>query len=143
MASNMPIIVLPHSVEGKVIALEHERLAMLSEIGPHTKFFFIDKLEYDKAMLVWKKSTPEGAKTCLEDLVKVLESIGDSEWETKKLEEIVVKYIKDNGKGVGDYLWPMRVALTGEKASPSPFEMADALGKTETLLKIKDAIGKL
>jgi glutamyl-tRNA synthetase len=128
---------------GKVINLERERMKKLSEIGEFTKFFFVDKLEYDSAMLAWKKSTPEGAKSSLVDLSKVLESISDSDWETKKLEEIVVKYIKDNNKGVGDYLWPMRVALTGEKASPSPFEMADALGKKEALEKIKLAINKL
>jgi nondiscriminating glutamyl-tRNA synthetase len=128
---------------GKVINLERERLKKLSEIGDYTKFFFTDNLEYDSALLVWKKSTPAGIKAALEDLLKVLEPIGESIWETKKLEEIVVKYIKDNGKGVGDYLWPMRVALTGEKASPSPFEMAEALGKKETLLKIKNAISKL
>jgi glutamyl-tRNA synthetase len=128
---------------GKVIALERERLKMLSEIEEHTKFFFVDNLAYDKEMLAWKKSTLENTRACLEDLLKVLDSIGGNDWEAKKLEEIIVKYLKDNNKGVGDYLWPMRVALTGERASPSPFEMADALGKIETLLKIKSAIGKL
>ncbi|MDD4901875.1 MAG: glutamate--tRNA ligase [Patescibacteria group bacterium] len=128
---------------GKVIALERERLKKLSEIGEHTKFFFVDNLSYDKAMLVWKKSTPESARASLEDLLKILEAIVDADWETEKIEEIVVKYIKDNNKGVGDYLWPMRVALTGEKASPSPFEMADVLGKSETIDKIKKAIAKL
>jgi glutamyl-tRNA synthetase len=94
-------------------------------------------------MLVWKKSDAAGAKACLEDLLKILKAVPESDWEMKKIEEIIMKYIKDNSKGVGDYLWPMRVALTGEKASPSPFEMAWALGKAETLLKIKGAISKL
>ena len=69
----------------------------------------------------------------------------------KKLEESIVAYIKsfgsaqdkETGTGLGDYLWPMRVALTGEKASPPPFEMAEALGKIETLEKIKKAIEKI
>jgi nondiscriminating glutamyl-tRNA synthetase len=127
---------------GKVINLERERMKKLSEIGAYTKFFFIDKLEYDPAMLVWKKSTPEKTKSSLEDLLKILDAVAEADWETKKLEEIVVKYIKDNNKAVGDYLWPMRVALTGEKASPSPFEMAWALGKAETIAKISIAINK-
>ena len=37
-------------------------------------------------------------------------------------------------------LWPMRVALTGRKASPGNFEVAEALGKTESLIRIKTAI---
>ena len=114
---------------GKVIALERDRMKKLSEIGNFTKFFFVDNLTYDRDLLVWKKSTPPGAKTALEDLLKVLDSISEADWQTKKLEEIVVKYIKDNNKGVGVFVWPMRVALTGEKASqkskvkdsPSPF----------------------
>jgi nondiscriminating glutamyl-tRNA synthetase len=127
----------------KVINLERERLKTLSEIGEHTKLFFVDNLEYDKDLLVWKKSTP--ADTCqnLKNLLELSESITETDWQTKKIEEIVMNYIKTNNKGVGDYLWPMRVALTGEKASPSPFEMADCLGKEEVLEKIKKAIEKL
>jgi nondiscriminating glutamyl-tRNA synthetase len=128
---------------GKVITLERDRLKKLSEITEYTKFFFVDNLEYDPTLLVWKKGTAEGSKAALTDLVTVLESISEADWDVKKLEELIMKYLKDNNKGVGDYLWPMRVALTGEKASPSPFEMAWALGKVETLFKITNAIAKL
>jgi glutamyl-tRNA synthetase len=128
---------------GNVIALEHERLTVLSEISQNTKFFFADELVYGKEMLVWKKSTPESAKSCLQNLYSFLENVSENDWNSKKLEELIVAYIKEAGTGLGDYLWPMRVALTGEKASPSPFEMAWALGKTETLEKIKKGIEKI
>lgn len=128
---------------GKVITLEHERLTVLSDIAPHSKFFFIDNLEYEPAMLVWKKSTGEGAKSCIKNLYTFLENVSENDWNTKKLEELIVAYIKERGEGLGDYLWPMRVALTGEKASPSPFEMAWALGKPETLAKLNKAISLL
>jgi glutamyl/glutaminyl-tRNA synthetase len=127
----------------KVINLERERLTVLSEIAPHTKFFFVDDLQYDSAMLVWKKSDAAGAKSCLQNLYRFLENVSEANWNSKKLEELIVADIKAKGSGLGDYLWPMRVALTGEKASPPPFEMADALGKTETLGKIKKAISLL
>ena len=127
----------------KVIKLCQERLKKLSDIAEYTKFFFVDNLTYEKEMLVWKKSTPEGAKSCLQILYSYLENISDENWQTKKMEEMTVAYIKERGEGLGDYLHPMRTALTGEKASPSPFEMAEALGKGETLTKIKSAIDKL
>jgi|WetSurMetagenome_2_1015567.scaffolds.fasta_scaffold05697_5 nondiscriminating glutamyl-tRNA synthetase len=127
----------------KVINLERERLKILSEIGEHTKLFFVDNLEYDKDLLIWKKSTSVDTCQNLKNMLELLESIVETDWQTKKIEEIVMNYLKINNKGVGDYLWPMRVALTGEKASPSPFEMADCLGKTETLEKIKIAIKKI
>jgi hypothetical protein len=33
--------------------------------------------------------------------------------------------------------------LSGKKASPSPFEIADILGKEKTLKRIKEAVNKL
>ena len=94
-------------------------------------------------MLIWRKSDASGAKIALNDLKDYLAEISENDWQTKILEEKVTTWLKDGNRGVGDYLWPMRVALTGEKASPSPFEMADALGKGETIAKINQAIKKL
>ncbi|MFA5248495.1 MAG: glutamate--tRNA ligase [Patescibacteria group bacterium] len=127
----------------KVVSLARERLKNLSEIGGLTKYFFCDNLEYKTELLVWRKSNAEGAKASLSDLKNYLTEFSEEDWNLKNLEEKVVAWLKDNEKGVGDYLWPLRVALTGEQASPSPFEMADTLGKTETLEKINLAINKL
>ncbi|MFH1308774.1 MAG: hypothetical protein ABIH51_02050, partial [Patescibacteria group bacterium] len=43
----------------------------------------------------------------------------------------------------GRLLWPLRVALSGKKNSPSPFEIGEVLGKQETLKRIKKAISLL
>ena len=40
-------------------------------------------------------------------------------------------------------LWPMRVALSGQKNSPGPFEIAWVLGKEKTLQRINQAQEKL
>jgi glutamyl-tRNA synthetase len=55
---------------------------------------------------------------------------------------MVVAYLKDQQKKTGDFLWPMRVALTGQKQSPGPFEISAILGKQETLNRINNAIQK-
>ncbi len=127
----------------KVVALARDRLKNLAEIGGLTRYFFYDILEYPAEMLVWKKSDAAGALAALTDLKNYLADISDNDWQLKFLEEKITAWLKENNKGIGDYLWPLRVALTGEKASPSPFEMADALGKIETLKKIDLAINKL
>lgn len=47
---------------------------------------------------------------------------------------------------VGDrgwLLWPLRVALSGKKASAGPFEIAEVLGKEKTLQRIKQAKQKI
>ncbi|MDP2630760.1 MAG: hypothetical protein Q8P56_05110, partial [Candidatus Uhrbacteria bacterium] len=47
------------------------------------------------------------------------------------------------GKNRGDFLWPLRVALTGAQRSPSPFEVAWVLGKKESLKRLEKAIEQL
>lgn len=127
----------------KVVALEQERLKKLSEIGEATKFFFLEELDYESDLLVWKKLTKDEIKNNLEKLVDFFGKISEKDWTSKKLEEKTIKHLKENDLKAGDFLWPMRVALTGRKASPGPFEVADCLEKEESLKKIKEAINKL
>ncbi|MCH7759488.1 hypothetical protein IID20_03965 [Patescibacteria group bacterium] len=61
----------------------------------------------------------------------------------KILEKDVKKYISDNDWQLGDTLWPMRFALSGSKASPSPFAIAGVLGKKETIARLTTAINSL
>ena len=46
-------------------------------------------------------------------------------------------------RGVGETLWPLRVALSGMAASPGPFEIMEVLGKEKTLERIRHALEKL
>ena len=45
--------------------------------------------------------------------------------------------------GNGSVFWPLRVALSGEKTSPPPQEIAEILGKEETIKRIEEAIRKI
>lgn len=123
----------------KVVSLEKERANTLIEIVENTKFVFAENLDYDPAMLVWKKSTAEQAKNNLIKLSEFLNTISTQDWNKEKLEILVQDWIKKNGLGVGDVLWPMRVALSGQKNSPGPFEIADVLGKDKSLKRIMAA----
>ena len=71
--------------------------------------------------------------------------VKDADFETEKLKQILLleaeKLLNSSGKiDRGKLLWPLRVALSGKKQSPGPFEIAEILGKTETLKRIKTAI---
>lgn len=122
----------------KVILLEQERIKKLSDIGEKIRFFFEKELVYDKSLLIWKKLTASEIAANLEEVYKLLEGVKD--WKLKNIEETLVAHLKENNLKVGDYLWPMRVSLSGQKASPSPFEIADVYGKEKTLNKITKAI---
>lgn len=127
----------------KVIGLEQERLKKLSEIGESTEFMFRDELEYEPKLLIWKKLTPEQVKMNLQIVFELLEKIPETEWTNDSIEEAIKSYLEAKKFKMGDYLWPMRVALTGRQASPGPFEVAEVLGKAETLERISQAIKKL
>lgn len=124
-----------------VVVLEQERLKKFSDITELTAFFFSETLQYDAELLVWKKSTREQTKQHLELLIEECKKI-DS-WTKESIEEHLLQWIKDSGFGNGDILWPMRVALTGEKASPPPFDVAAVLGKEKSLLRLQWAISVL
>lgn len=124
----------------KVVAVEQERLKKLSEIGELTEFLFKDELDFDPQMLAWKQMTLDDTKKNLQKLLAVLEKIDEKDWNKINLEKIIIEYLKENNLKVGEYLWPMRVALSGQQASPGPFEIAEILGKEETIDKMKLAI---
>jgi glutamyl-tRNA synthetase len=71
-----------------------------------------------------------------------LEKISADSWTKEKLEERVLGWIKEKGAKNGDYLWPWRVALSGLKNSPSPFEIAAVLGLEESRRRLEIALGK-
>jgi glutamyl/glutaminyl-tRNA synthetase len=127
----------------KVVSLEQERLKKLSDIVEATEFFFVDGLKYEPELLIWKKLTAPQVKKNLEEVIEQLEKIPEKNWMNDSIEEDLMTYIQAKELKTGDYLWPMRVALTGRKASPSPFDVAEVLGKEESLKRIKSSISLL
>jgi len=123
----------------KVLTIERDRLSKLSEVGECNKFFFGD-IEYDKELLKWKEMSGDDIKKSLEKSLDVLTNISDNDWTLQNIEKTLLEIAGDKK---GDLLWPLRVALTGEKKSPSPFEVAWVLGKEESLKRINEAINIL
>lgn len=123
----------------RIVKISSDRLKTLQDIVEISAFFFKD-LNYSKDLLLWKTLTLEDVKNNLKELVTVLEKISEDNWVKETLEEEIFMYLKSNDKKNGDYLWPWRVAVTGEKNSPSPFEVSWALGKEKTLNRINQAI---
>jgi glutamyl-tRNA synthetase len=122
----------------KIVKLEQERLKHLDEIIDLTHFFFKDKLNYQSDLLIWKKSDREHTLNNLSIIKDSVEKIDSTNFNKENLEKILMPMAQD--RGVGDVLWPMRVALCGEQNSPGPFEIAEVLGKKESLKRIVSAI---
>ncbi len=122
----------------KIVAIYQERLKKLSEISELTDFFFKKKLNYNKELLKWQSMTNEQVLSTLDKLEKLLSEIKNGDFNRENLEKILIAEA-EKMKNRGYLLWPLRVALTGKKASASPFEVAEVLEKKKTLNRIKEA----
>lgn len=123
----------------KVVALEHERLKKLSDIVPLASFFFVLP-HYDAALLTWKKSDAQSARKYLEAVRVVCDRIPSDVWDKTHIHTALAELVA--GASMGDVYWPLRVALSGQEHSPGPEEIAEALGKEETLKRIDQALQK-
>ena len=124
-----------------IFNLFYERVNSLSELEPMSRFLS-ELPPYDASLLVFKKSTPD--KT-LAGLIGAGDSIKsfDLEWTAINIELAFKKIMSERSLTSGDIFWPVRAALTGLQASPPPTEVAQVLGRDETLSRINSAIQKL
>lgn len=125
----------------KVVALEKERLKKLSDIKDIADFFFAEP-EYPSDLLVWKKSTKEKIVESLPAVRAALTGISDGEFATARIKTALASAAAGRFSN-GEIYWPLRVALSGKEFSPGPAEIAEILGKEETLARVQRAIIKL
>lgn len=124
----------------KAVSLAKERLTKLSELPNNISFYF-KRPEAEESLIVWKNISLEEAKRNLEEVFSFMLSLGS--WEKEVLEKETIEWIKENKEGKnGDYLWPLRTALSGLKNSPSPFEVSWALGREESISRVEKVLGK-
>lgn len=113
-----------------------ERCHTLLEVG---KSIQLTVAEYAPEKLIWKKSDATKTLEMLTALIPELENIPEDDYIVEVLDPKIREWIAKKGWGNGDVLWPMRFALSGEPKSPSPFELAELLGKAETVRRLTKA----
>lgn len=124
----------------KALIIERERAERLDEMQERIAPY-ISLPAYDPSVLVWKKSDAADAKTQLENIRVFLTELGEGSFEeVEKIEQEVHSYIEKNDLQNGNVLWPLRVALSGQEKSASPFEFLWALGKDQSIERIDRAI---
>lgn len=122
----------------KVIAVEKDRLKTLAMLGDENQFLFADELSYDAKLLNWKENTAEATRVALEQAKALAESIPD--WTREELAE---KFLAAAGEKRGDFLWPLRAALSGLERSPSPMDILWVLGRDRSLARLDTALAKV
>ncbi|NCN22191.1 glutamate--tRNA ligase [Candidatus Falkowbacteria bacterium] len=124
----------------RAFLIARDRLKKLSD-SPEALSFFFEKIEAEENLIVWKNNTLETAKNNLAEILDFIAKIEENFWTKENLEEEVLGWVKREKEGRnGDYLWPLRTALSGLKNSPSPFEIAWVIGKEESIKRIKEVL---
>lgn len=132
------------SLIDRACLLVRERLELPSQLPELTGFLFKPTLDHDATILPWKTQPKEQTierLTVLRDFLD--ERPADGFATVADLDRDIRQLIVDKGWGNGDTLWPLRVALSGSKQSPGPFELLVAYGKERALARIDEALSKL
>lgn len=127
----------------KISKILQKRVEVLSEIPE--KIDFIEKLpDYDISLFKHKrmKTNAENSLENLKAAITVLKGISD--WNEQKIHDELINLVKKTGIKNGQMFWPVRTALTGKRVSPGgALEIADILGKQETIRRLETSIIKL
>ena len=124
----------------KLAALLQPRCEVLGEI-PQMIEFLPQVASYEKELYEHKKFklTQEIALQALRLAEAALAALQD--WTQESLHECMLSLAAQNAMKNGQVLWPVRVALSGLPSTPGgAIELADILGKEETLSRIRAGI---
>lgn len=127
----------------KLAVLMHDRTEKFIDIVEQLDF--IDELpDYDIDLYNHKKmkTNPENSLESLKEVLPVLEAL--DEWNEETVHNALFSLIEKLEVKNGIILWPVRVALSGKAFTPGgAIEIADLLGKEESIIRIKKGIEKL
>ena len=113
------------------------RTKFLNDIPAACRCFFSDEFEMDEKA-VDKRLKKEGVKALLLDLVERFRNA--PEWAAPALENLVKEL--SQGNGMGPWVHPIRVAVSGRGEGIGLFEMLQLLGREKTIARLSCAAEK-
>ena len=128
----------------KLSGLIQGKLEKLADITALVAFLTDLDENYSTELFVNKKNktTLEGSKAVLQDLAGLLGAA--TAWDHDGIYGPVNAYAAAKACKIGPVMWPLRIALSGLAVTPAgAIEIAELLGKTESLRRINLAIGRL
>ncbi len=121
-------------------SLIQERITFFPEAADMLGYFY-ERPTVSLALLANKKQkvAEEDLPRLLGLLQDLLGSIPESDWTAERILADVRATIEREGLKLGQLLWPLRALLTGRDYSPGAVEVAEALGKEETMARVAEA----
>ena len=120
----------------KVVSLIKERATFVADFWELGNFFFEAPTEYDAKAA--KKSWKEGTSELMQELTNVLNAV--EPFDSENVEACVKEWISSKEIGFGMVMQPFRLSLVGAMKGPHIFDIAEMIGKQETITRIQKAI---
>ena len=121
-----------------IIPLIHERIERLDEFICKTDFFFTGDLALNPEQLKPKKRELSELRPALTLLVEQLDGV--SSWTKDVLHQTLKEFCTSHEWKPRDLFMPIRIAVTGTKASPDLFDTLEVLGKERVRRRLRVAI---
>ncbi len=124
----------------KKAALIQERITFFHE-APDMLGYFYTAPTVSKELMANKKQKVEESDLpmLLTTLEEILNAIPESEWHAERILGDVKAVLEPKNLKLGQLLWPLRAILTGREYSPGAVEVAEVLGKGETIRRLEKA----
>ena len=119
------------------------RVAKLSEIPDAIKFLK-NLPPFDAELFINKRNkvTVEKSAEIISPAIEILEQVGD--WNFDELNNKISEFTEKSGLKVGTVMWPLRIALSGQKVTPGGVtEILYLLGREKSLERLKLALENL
>jgi glutamyl-tRNA synthetase len=123
----------------KVVSLIKERATFVADFWDLSNFFFEAPTTYNEKAVKkqWKEDTAE----LMKELVGIIETVED--FTSLNFETVIKEWITSKEIGFGKVMQPFRLSLVGELKGPHLFDIAEMIGKEETINRINKAINTL
>ena len=122
-----------------VIHLLKDRVTFIREFAEHGKYFFLAPTTFDNDMT--KAKWNENCPNWMLALAEVFDGL--TEWNHAQMDAAFKAWVAAQGLGAGKVLPAFRLAVTGMPFGPSTFDVAESIGKAETLSRLRYAAENL
>lgn len=120
----------------KVIALVKERCTLLTDFEEQSSFFFNTPNEIDTTSILPKWNSEK--QQFFKELIRTYKLT--TIWNAQETENALKEIASAHQLKPGELMLPLRIMLVGGKFGPGVFDIAEIIGKEETILRINNGL---
>ena len=123
----------------RIVSLIKDRCTLLSDVWTNSYFFFVtpEDVDVDSIRPKWNSEK----RNFFAELTEQLQNT--TNWNAQDLEHTFKDLTTSMNMKAGDVLLPLRIMLVGKKMGPGVFDIAEVIGKEETLKRISFTLDRL